>query len=213
MLSIRSLTLLLAIFVATVSTLHAGDKNPAPTNVRPEGKPDIIKPERQTESHTCGLHSMRSLYKSYRLPVDDYNLRARIGVDKPAVPFIKSTKGSIHPDLLRVLDQDGFKYEVVNMKADDVHLKLINHLKTKHYAMALLKLNNGVMHWVIVSEAKDNSYVIIDSLKTKAHKLKQTEFEKPLIGVLLIQPQKAERSGTGKSHRTGLWEGLKSLFR
>jgi ABC-type bacteriocin/lantibiotic exporter with double-glycine peptidase domain len=156
---------------------------------------------------------MRALYKSYQLPVDEYNLRVRIGVDKPTVPFVNSTMGSIHPDLLRVLDQDGFKYEVVDMKNDNVHLKLANHLKSEHYAMILLKLNNGIMHWVVVSDEKDDRYTIVDSLKKEPHKLSQSSIDKQLIGVVLIEPQPSEGPGMGKSLRTGLWEGLKSLFR
>lgn len=204
-----------SLYLLIVSSLIAGDRSHAPSTTRPSGVPGEIYPEKQTEGHTCGLHSMRSIYKSYHLPVENFNLRNRIGVDKSAVPFKGSTRGSIQPDLLRVLDQDGFAYEIIDIKKESVEKALIGHFNKGHYALTLIKRKqNGNLHWVVLSGLENEKYIVVDSLFPEKYTEGKQFLRKNIIGVILVEPRDSSKAeGKGKSHRKGLWEGFRSLFR
>ena len=79
-------------------------------------EPAIIDP--QTEPHTCGLHSLRSIYRAYGLNPDEHELRERLGVDTPANPADPTSTGTLQPDISRVLAQDGFLIHALDLNGN-----------------------------------------------------------------------------------------------
>ena len=101
----------LACALMVVSSAQAGDLNPSPSSVLqpPLPRPLALLAEMQTEGSTCGLHALSSVYRAHGLNGEVFRLRARLGIDIPALPFLEHTTGTLQPDLLRVLAQDGFR--------------------------------------------------------------------------------------------------------
>lgn len=201
--------------VAFQATAIGGDKSRAPTTAKPSGFPGKIEPEKQTESHTCGLHAMESIYRSYGLTVDDFNLRERLGVDRSTIPYATETRGTIQPDILRVLDQDGFTYTVVDLSRNDVGTTVSEHLQSGHYALTLIKrTESGILHWIVLSKVAETNFEIVDSLEPEAYFEPLDFLNTNAVGVVLVQPRDdSEEIGATKSHKTGLAEAIRSLFR
>jgi hypothetical protein len=132
----------------------------SPGRAAPAAFPIAPVPERQTEPHTCGLHTLNSLYRAYGLNPDARRLRFRLGTDKPFPNFIPDTTGTIHPDMLRVLRQDGFRTDLVNPFSDAAPASLAAHLDSGHFAIALV----GGAHWVLLIGRDDDRVVVCDSL-------------------------------------------------
>lgn len=205
--------IIVIVALLTVSTGNCGDRSTARTEIRPHGVPGKVVPEKQTEGHTCGWHSVRSIYHSYGLVLEDYNLRERLGVDRKSVPFFTSSKGTVHPDILRVLDQDGFSYEHVAINDLEQLHKL--HLHLEHGFSALVLINrrqNDALHWVVFSGMAENRYTIADSLEENLYFEDLLFLAGNVRTVLLVKPRADDAIGKGKSHRKGLWQGFKSLF-
>src|SRR6185295_11526072 len=156
---------------------------------QPTALPAPVRPEKQTEPHTCGLHSLSSLHRAYGLDPERYHLRFRLGVDKPFTNLIPSSRGTIHPDMTRVLKQDGFDTEIVNPDASDALSRVTSHLKAGHLAVALIKVNS--FHWIVMGGLAGDNVVICDSLR-------EVKYEEPLdaymkdrvYSVLLVKPTK-----------------------
>ncbi len=208
-------TTYLIFLVITVSLTRsfAGDRSRAPTDVKPSETPKDILPEKQTEGHTCGWHCLRSIYTSYHLKTEEYALRERLGVDKKAVPFFASTKGTVHPDILRVLDQDGFQFEHLDLGKQGHLNRLHDHFKTGHYALVLIRLNqSNALHWVVLSGVEEGKYHVVDSLQKDPYKEDVTFIHRQVQTTLLIKPSHSDEIGTGKAHRQGIQQGIKGLF-
>ena len=158
---------------------------------RPTALPAEIVPERQVEPHTCGLHSLSSLYRAYGLEAEAMRLRFRLGVDKPLSNLVPTSRGTIHPDMLRVLSQDGFMTTVVRPSSADAPERVSRHLANGHYAVALTKVNE--FHWVVLGagpEFSQGRVEVCDSL----HEHKYLEpFEDYLAdrvySLLLVKPR------------------------
>ncbi len=139
-------------------------KYAGPLPVHPAALPQPIEPEHQTEPHTCGLHALSSLYRAYGLDPERQGLRFRLGVDKPFNNLMADSLGSIHPDMLRVLDQDGFDCTMLLPGDDDDGINaLTRHLDAGHLAVALTKVNE--FHWVVLCGRDGDNVSICDSLK------------------------------------------------
>ena len=67
-----------------------------------------VAPEVQFEKHTCGLHTLRSIYQAYGLNPDAENLRVRLGVDVQANPADPTSTGTVQPDVLQVWIRTAF---------------------------------------------------------------------------------------------------------
>lgn len=123
-------------------------------------------PERQTEPHTCGFHALSSIYKAYGLDPEEHRLRFRLGVDKPVNLLFPESRGTVHPDILRVLSQDGFKATIADPGETGAADQLKSHLDDGHVALALTKVNT--YHWVALTHARDfdqDSVEVCDSLQ------------------------------------------------
>ncbi|MEM7395134.1 MAG: cysteine peptidase family C39 domain-containing protein, partial [Verrucomicrobiota bacterium] len=88
-------------------SLHAGDWSPAPVVQPPAQQPKKLKPIKQRDGHSCGLLALAAIYRAYGIDPKAARLRQRLGTDRPAAKFLKDTEGTLQPDILRVLKQDG----------------------------------------------------------------------------------------------------------
>lgn len=134
---------------------------------RPAALPGDYTPERQTEGHTCGVHALRSIYAAYALDPDAADLRFRLGTDKPLTNFTPDLVGTIHPDIIRVLQQDGFQAQIVMMN-DDAPERLKRHLRSGHPVLALVDVG-GLLHWLVLARLDGTDVLIIDSLAAEAY--------------------------------------------
>lgn len=130
---------------------------------RPLAIAGAIAPEKQVEPHTCGLHALSSVYRAYGLDPADLRLRFRTGVDKPFTNLIPSSRGTVHPDMLRVLSQDGFRAALLDTDRAETPARLAEHLDAGQLAIALIRVNE--LHWVVIAKHQDDRLVICDSLR------------------------------------------------
>ena len=108
------------------------------------------------------MHAIRSIYAAYDIDPDGANLRFRLGTDKPLSNFTPDLVGTIHPDLLRVLHQDGFDARVV-MMTDDGPARIEAHLRSGHPVLALVDVG-GILHWLVLTRLEGTDVRIVDSL-------------------------------------------------
>lgn len=141
-----------------ISDRVSSKSSAANSDRRPEETISSLLPEWQTEPHTCGMHSLAAVYAAYGLPPEAENLRYRLGVDVPASPTDRSTIGTLHPDMLRVLAQDGFGWQLLDLESRMTDQKLLEHLEQGQAALALIaRRENGNLHWVAVSRDTSNA--------------------------------------------------------
>lgn len=161
--------------------------SPSATRQQPTHFPSEFVPQSQTEPHTCGFHSLGSAYTAYGINAETARLRFRLGTDVPANLLAPDTTGTIHPDILRVLEQDGFNAEVLYSK-DTFAPSLREHLAKGHPAMLLITVNSW--HWVLACGVRDDSIVICDSLKPELYEEPLDEYLASRVhNVILIQPK------------------------
>lgn len=167
------------------------------------------QPILQLESHTCGLLSLSAAYALYGLAPDDKNLRFRLGVDVPANPIDSTSTGTLHPDLLRVLVQDGFAYEMPDPLVDG-DTRLVAHLQTGDIALILIcRRETGGLHWVLCDGIDDDQLRIVDSLSERPRGESITAYmSECVLSVILIEPTSAGSNSPdlGRAHREGAAE-------
>jgi hypothetical protein len=145
-------------------------------------------PELQTEPHTCGLHALSSLYHAYSLDPDRLKLRFRIGVDTPLSNFMPKSLGTIHPDMLRVLWQDGFQTELVRPGSSAAAARLADHLTDGHMALALIRVKE--FHWVLLGGTINDKLIICDSLHESNYpEPLDTYLRDRIYSLLLVKPR------------------------
>ena len=173
---------------------------------RPRATAGPARPEQQTEPHTCGWHAMRSLYTAYGLDPDDFGLRFRLGTDQPAMRADKDSTGTLHPDLYRVLAQDGFVAEVFDfdraLPADHLDLHLSNN------QLALAVVYRSTYHWVLLTPGdKPGRVRVIDSLIAEPVDTDAAAFVDEALSITLVRPAKpGETVSTADAHAAGLTE-------
>jgi len=150
---------------------------------RPTSMPRAIAPERQTEGHTCGMHAIRSIYRAYGVDPDDASLRFRLGTDKALTNVTPGLTGTLHPDVLRVLEQDGLDAELL-VRVDEGVLR--RHLQTGHPVIALIDV--GVLHWVVLSRLEGDEVVIVDSLSEEAYARPFEAYVGEVLSAILVRP-------------------------
>ncbi|MFG0286469.1 MAG: hypothetical protein ACF8R7_18805 [Phycisphaerales bacterium JB039] len=161
---------------------------PAAVTGRPTAFPALLVPERQVEPHTCGLHTLSSIYRAYGLDAEAQDLRFRLGTDKPFSNFLADSAGTIHPDMLRVLHQDGFQTELLFPGASETPARLSEHLQRGHVAAALTKVSE--FHWVGLSRAADGRLRVCDSLVERPYERDQADYLRAgVYSLILISPQ------------------------
>ena len=164
---------------------------PAAEGVRPAALPKPIAPEVQTEAHTCGLHALSSVYTAYGLDPAALRLRFRLGTDKPASTLVSDSTGTIHPDMLRVLGQDGFETSVLRPGGEQTPRRLREHLDAGHPALALTKPSG--FHWVVVAGREGESVLICDSLAREKYARRIEDYLRDEVCSLLLLEPEAER--------------------
>ncbi len=155
---------------------------------RPRPFPGRAIPEKQTEPHTCGLHALASLYRAYDLDPDILRVRFRIGVDKPVSNFMPSSTGTIHPDMLRVLSQDGFDAEILRPGSSTTRQRLEAHLDDGHMAIALVRVKE--LHWVHIAGGVNDKLLICDSLHEESYLEPNDDYVRDRVySLLLVKPR------------------------
>ncbi len=176
---------------------------------QPNATPSPIVPETQTEPHTCGLHALSSLHRSYGLDPNRLGLRFRLGTDKPFINTDPDTTGTIHPDLFRVLAQDGFHVDPIDPHNPNDRQRLIEHLDAGHYAVALTKVNT--YHWVVIAGRAGDELVVCDSLQTELYRRACDQYlDAHTYTLVLVRPAaEGERLSITEAHTLGAAEMLR----
>ncbi|MCC6798176.1 MAG: hypothetical protein IT366_23890 [Candidatus Hydrogenedentes bacterium] len=179
-----------------------------------------VAPEIQMESHTCGLHTLRTIYSAFGLNPDLENLRFRLGVDRPANPLDPESIGTLQPDMFRVLLQDGFEFERLVVSKPNVNEELVKALKNNKLAAALIRRRqNGNLHWVVLRSESDSKVTVIDSLEAKPYSEPLPGFiDECLLSCILVAPAAAPDTEVSEgdiewAHMEGSWEMVESVKR
>jgi hypothetical protein len=174
---------------------YVGKYAPSDSSALPTALPDNVVPEVQTEPHTCGLHTLSSIYRAYGLDGEAQRLRFRLGTDKPFTNFLADSTGTIHPDMLRVLRQDGFRAQILFPSAAGASARFTGHLRRGHVAAALTKVSE--FHWVALSAADDGDsapaaiLLVCDSLHEQPYERDIAEYvEESVYSLILIEPER-----------------------
>jgi len=178
-----------------------------------------VLPAWQIEPHTCGMHSLSAVYRAYGLEPSEENLRFRLGVDVPASPLDQTSTGTLHPDLFRVLAQDGFVWRLPDVQTRDSEALLLEHLEAGHVAMALIaRRQSGNLHWVCVQRSQPNpagpvSISVVDSLVETPYSEELGEWRQScLLSLVLVMPNDRTVSPS-EAHQQGIAEMVNVLGR
>jgi len=204
--TIGAVFFLLVIGVVAVIVMGISSKASAPRSmVSPQRPTEWATPIPQVESHTCGYLSLAAAYEAYGLSADDKNIRFRLGVDRAAHPFDEHSTGTLHPDLFRVLHQDGFSYAVIDPALESAAARICDHLDSEHMAMLLIqRRQNMALHWVLADNCSNERIRIVDSLEAEPYYEPFGDFlENHVVSAVLIDTQ---RGGSVAPHRDGTAE-------
>lgn len=162
--------------------------------VSPGRQPLLAKPahftlESQTQAHTCGFHSVSTVYRAFGVDPLLAELRFRLGTDRQAHNFDTTTLGTIHPDLLRVMQQDGFDCELLLSPADEV-AKVQSHLAAG-FPIIILSKPKG-LHWTVLTPGEAGGEgVIYDSLQPEPVRVNTATYvPASAINAVLVKPAK-----------------------
>lgn len=179
-----------------------------------------VAPEIQMESHTCGLHTLRTIYSAFGLNPDLENLRFRLGVDRPANPLDPESIGTLQPDMFRVLLQDSFEFERLGLSKQGISEELVKALKNNKLAAALIRRRqNGNLHWVVLRYESDSKVTVIDSLEAKPYSEPLPGFiDECLLSCILVAPAASPDTEVSDgdiewAHMEGSWELIESVKR
>ena len=189
-----------------VGQSKAGKYDPADSAQRPSALAAVPTAETQTEPHTCGLHAMRSMYVAYGLSPEQYALRFRLGTDQPAVNADDQSTGTLHPDLYRVLAQDGFAIAALDLEDAGAAGDLQAHLRGQQLALAVVY--RGTYHWVLLGLSDQaGQLVVYDSLEATPMTEPIDSFLDDALSITLVWPlgSAAPRSASSV-HAAGLAE-------
>jgi ABC-type bacteriocin/lantibiotic exporter with double-glycine peptidase domain len=160
----------------------------ASPGVTPTSTPVAFAAEVQTEGHTCGLHSVRAIYRAYGIDPDAAELRFRLGTDKPGHNFDPESLGTIHPDIVRVMEQDGFATRVVLRPTASDGEMVCEHLAAGFPVLTLVRVKG--LHWIVLAEGKDGKARVFDSLKAEVEEVDAAEFVRSrVLGAILVKPR------------------------
>ena len=168
---VRTLAILLAVLLlptlifapGCLGRMVGGKYSGVEINSGPSATPTRPVRVEQTLPHTCGLRAMEAAYSDYGLDPEAMDIRYRLGTDFAAVPVDPTTTGTLHPDILRVLAQDGFATTVVDLEAGDATQHLTDHLAAGQLALAVVY--RSTYHWVLLAPGdSDATLWLVDSL-------------------------------------------------
>jgi len=169
--------------------------------------------EKQTESSTCGVHALSTIYRAYGLAPDAERIRWRLGIDTKALMWMSDSIGALHPDLFMVLAQDFFEATAADLsESAPAWEQLTQHLQAEKPALLLIRRRaNGNLHWVAAAGVEGEQILIYDSLEPKPY-LEGIEFaEEHLVSALLVQP--SSNGSQSVSSLRALWDGTKEMKR
>lgn len=129
---------------------------------------------------------MRSLYRAYGLDPDAFRLRFRLGTDEPAVQIDDETTGTLHPDLYRVLAQDGFATRTIDLDAAQTS-DLNKHLAADQ--LAIMLVYRKTYHWVLLSDGETTGQItVIDSLSDEPKQAALADVLRDALSITLVEP-------------------------
>lgn len=164
-----------------------GKYMPPDTRSHPSLIPHFTSAEVQTEPHTCGFHACSTIYKAYDLDPTEKQLRFRLGTDKRGTNFDPESLGTIHPDIVRVLTQDGFQTNVLWQPASDNGEAIKQHLTTGHPVLAMIRVKG--LHWIVLASNDQGKTNIYDSLKPEVEQVDTTAFvQERVLSAILVNP-------------------------
>lgn len=164
-----------------------GKLMPSETTTKPSHTPHFTTAEVQTESHTCGFNACSTIYNAYGLNPAEKQLRFRLGTDKRGTNFDPESLGTIHPDIVRVLTQDGFETNVLWQPATDDGEAIQSHLASGHPVLAMIRVKG--LHWIVLTGNENGKTHIYDSLKQEVEKVDIATFVKErVLSAILVKP-------------------------
>ncbi|XAM01654.1 hypothetical protein OT109_09695 [Phycisphaeraceae bacterium D3-23] len=203
------LTLPLSLFALAILLRAGGGKydgiDPVPHTARPDAThqtrdtPVLVGPNiqatrpvrvEQTLPHTCGFRSMQAAYRAYSLDPEAYNIRYRLGTDFTAFPTAPGSEGTLHPDLLRVLAQDGFETTVLDLDQTGAAQQLADHLERDQ--LALTVVYRSTYHWMVLATDGPDQLWVIDSLAAQGSSHGIQDFvDDEALSIILIKRRHA----------------------
>jgi len=188
---------LLAVFLAFVSVsvffcagtpdYYSAKYSGPPTAQRPAEMPGLFVPDVQREGHTCGFHSAAAVYRAYGLDPEAARLRFRLGTDRLGNNLDPESLGTIHPDILRVLGQDGFDTTLLLARDAGRDAQLRDHLASGHPALALIRVEG--LHWVVFTAVEGDDVVVCDSLRDGLQRERFADFVPGrVLNAILVKP-------------------------
>lgn len=187
----------------------AGKYDPVEEAPRPDRVSMTPIAQTQTQPHTCGLHAMRSMYIAYGLSPGQFDLRFRLGTDEPAMRVDPQSAGTLHPDLYRVLAQDGFAFTALDLDDPQATGELQDHLRQQQLALAVVY--RGTYHWVLLSDSEhEGDLVVCDSLRSEPGVESMSSLLDEALSITLVQPA---ATGQTKSSTDAHAAGLAEMYR
>lgn len=165
-----------------------------------------MPPERQVEPHTCGFHALSWVYRSHGVSPDARALRTRLGVDAVSLVYDRSSTGTLHPDMYRVMDQDGFLATAMRVGDADHLRRFRHHLACGHSALGLIvQPDSGIMHWVVLNRLEGDSVTVVDSMKPEPHTVSLDEWwRQRLISAVMVHRRDGPVTPIWRLHGRGL---------
>ena len=188
---------------------------------RPGAATAPATPILQFETHTCGLLALSAAYRTCGLDPAEENLRLRLGVDVPAHPFDAGSTGTLHPDLFRVLRQDGFSYRILDPKSTATSNELCAAFAANDLALLLIvRSETGNLHWVLSDACIVDDLRIVDSLQPAPYlKLREEYLANDVVSMIIIaaggepDPEFKDAYADGAAEMLRVRERLKSARR
>ena len=201
----------------TESPRRRGKYHPVAGTAQPLSQPREFDLECQIEGHTCGMHALSTIYRGYGLDPERQELRFRLGVDRRGNPLDPSSQGSLQPDILRVVHQDGFQTHLVDLQelpaASD---EIKRHLAQGHCVLTLIRRRqNGNLHWVVMQGIEQEEVRVYDSLAEKPYGEPLPDFlVNHILSAVLITPGNGDvPSNIWRDHLRGIKEMHKTQRR
>jgi ABC-type bacteriocin/lantibiotic exporter with double-glycine peptidase domain len=181
------LSLLAIAFCAGGPSYYRGKYDGPPVARVPYRTDEPYKPDKQIEAHTCGFHAVSAIYRAYGLSPWDTRLRFRLGTDAMGINFDPESLGTRHPDMLRVLGQDGFETELLLQQSDSNIQDMRAHLEEGYPVLALIRAPG--LHWIVLTHVENGDVVICDSLKDGLSREPFDGFARDrVINAILVKP-------------------------
>jgi len=186
------------------------------TDQRPSDTSGTLQLEEQTESFTCGVHALSTVYKAYGLDPAAERIRWRLGVDTKAVFWLSDSTGALPPDVYMVLVQDYFVVRALDPGSGVAWSTLRDHLDDDHLAVLLIRRReNDALHWVVASRCLGENVEVYDSLFDEPYVETADFMTDQVVSALLVQPTADDRMAMSyiAAHRAGSAEASAAVKR